>query len=297
MRHAILGPGGVGGLMAACLAKLGNQVTLVVRPETLEQYPHQLQLESPFGNFTVEIERAVQVPPADVVWITVKATQLEDALRSMPTANGVRAIIPLLNGIDHVALLRSRYDADRVVPATIAGETERVTPGHIVHRTPFARLQVAASGRELLSATLDQFQGMGFICHFIEDEATLLWGKLALLAPLALTTTAAGATKGQVANDPAWGDQFVSCVREACAVGAAEGAHLDVEKGLAALLGLPDGMRSSMQKDVEQGKPPELDAIGGPILRGGARHGIPVPTTSSLVSIVEKKSGSRLTLT
>jgi 2-dehydropantoate 2-reductase len=51
-------------------------------------------------------------------------------------------------------------------------------------------------------------------------------------------------------------------------------------------------MKSSMQKDIEQGKPPELDAIGGPILRGGARHGIPVPITRSLVEVVEKKARS-----
>jgi 2-dehydropantoate 2-reductase len=53
---------------------------------------------------------------------------------------------------------------------------------------------------------------------------------------------------------------------------------------------LPDGMRSSMQKDIEQGNPPELDAIGGPILRGGIRHGIPTPVTRSLVTMVEQKA-------
>jgi 2-dehydropantoate 2-reductase len=55
-------------------------------------------------------------------------------------------------------------------------------------------------------------------------------------------------------------------------------------------MGLPEGMRSSMQKDIEQGNPPELDAIAGPILRGGERHGIPVPVTRSLVEIVEGKA-------
>jgi len=289
MRHAILGPGGVGGLIGACLAKTGASVTLVVRPEALEQYPRQLQLESPFGNFTVPVERAAQVPPVDVLWVAVKATQLETALRSIPAANTADAIVPLLNGIDHVALLRSRYGADRVFPATIAGETERVAAGHIVHRSPFARLNVAGRARERLSGTLDQFQQMGFICKFIDDEATLLWSKLALLAPLALTTSAAGAPKGEIATNPRWREQLESCVREACTVAKAEGARVDPEVGLAALMSLPDAMRSSMQKDIERGNPPELDAIGGPILRGGERHGIPVPVTRGLVTMVERK--------
>lgn len=290
MRHAILGPGGVGGLIGACLAKNGAPVTMVVRPEALEQYPRQLQLESAFGNFTVDVDKSAQVPPVDVLWITVKATQLDAALRSIPSANTADAIVPLLNGTDHVPLLRSHYGAERVLPATIAVETERVAPGHIVHRSPFARLHVTSQARDLLGATVGHFQQMGYICQWIDNEATLLWSKLALLAPLALTTTAAGAPKGEVAASPHWRGQLESCVREACAVAKAEGARVDPDIGLAALLGLPDAMRSSMQKDIEQGNPPELDAIAGPILRGGERHGVPVPVTRGLVTIVEGKA-------
>jgi 2-dehydropantoate 2-reductase len=293
MRHAILGPGGVGGLIGACLAKNGAPVTMVVRPEALDQYPRRLQLESAIGNFTVDVEKSAQVPPVDLLWIAVKATQLETALSSIPAANIAQAMVPLLNGTDHVALLRSRYGAERVLPATIAVETERVAPGHIVHRSPFARLNLTAQARDLLGATVEQFQQMGFICHWIDNEATLLWSKLALLAPLALTTSAAGAPKGEVAASPYWREQLESCVREACSVAKAEGAKVDPDVGLAALLGLPDAMRSSMQKDIEQGNPPELDAIAGPILRGGERHGIPVPVTRGLVTIVESKAQAK----
>jgi len=137
MKHAILGPGGVGGLVGACLAKSGEAVALVVRPETLSQYPRQLQLESAFGNFSVDVACSSTVPAVDVVWITVKALQLESALKSLSNSTPVRAIVPLLNGVDHVALLRSRYGADRVIAATISVESERVSPGHIVHRSPW----------------------------------------------------------------------------------------------------------------------------------------------------------------
>jgi 2-dehydropantoate 2-reductase len=292
MRHAILGAGGVGGLIGACLAHAGDSVTLVVRREAVAQYPRQLRLESAFGNFTVDVSVAAEVPTVDALWITVKATQLEPALGALKNPDAVRAIVPLLNGIDHIALLRSRYGSGRVIPATIAVETERVSPGHIVHRSPFARLNVLSAGRGLLGSTVDQLQQIGFACRFIDDEPTLMWSKLVFLAPFALTTTAADKTTGEVISDPAWKTQLEGCVREACAVAVAEGAKVDAEGILAGMMAMPANMRSSMQKDVEQHKTPELEAIAGPILRGGKQHGIGVPATEKLVAAVERRAGT-----
>jgi 2-dehydropantoate 2-reductase len=289
MRHAILGAGGVGGLIGACLARGGDAVTLVVRPETTAQYPKELRLESPFGKFSVTVAVAAEVPPVDVLWITVKATQLESALAAIRNADAVPAMIPLLNGIDHVARLRERYGAERVIPATIAVETERVSPGHILQRSPFARLNVSSSGKPWLAGALDQLQATGFECRFIENEATLLWGKLVFLAPFALATTAAEKTVGEILADPEWRGLGEACVREACVVATAEGASVDAEKILAAVAAMPAGMRSSMMKDVAAHKTPELEAIAGPILRGAQRHGMKVPATQTLVGAVEKR--------
>ena len=291
MRHAILGAGGVGGLIGACLAHAGASVTLVVRREALEQYPKQLRLESVFGNFTVDVAVAAEVPAVDVLWITVKATQLEPALAALINPDAVRGIVPLLNGIDHISLLRARYGSGRVIPATIAVETERVSAGHIVHRSPFARLNVLSAGRALLGSTLDQLQRIGFTCRFIDDEPTLMWGKLVFLAPFALTTTAANKTTGEVIADLVWKTQLEACVREASTVAVAEGAKVDPEAILAGMMAMPANMRSSMQKDVAQHKTPELDAIAGTILRGARRHGIEVPVTKKLVAAVEERAG------
>ena len=290
LHHAILGAGGVGGLMGACLAHSGDSVTMVVGPETIQSYPRKLRLESSFGNFTVDVGVSAEVPAVDVLWITVKATQLDNALGALKNPDAVRAIVPLLNGIDHLAVLRARYGAERVIPATIAVETERVSPGHIVHRSPFARLNVLSSGRPLLASTLDHLQQMGFICRFLDDEPTLMWGKLVFLAPFALSTTAADKTVGEILADPKWRGLGEACVREACAVAAAEGAKVDAEAILAGVKAMPANMRSSMQKDVERHNPPELDAIAGPILRGAIRHGIEVPVTKKLVAAVEQRA-------
>ncbi len=292
LRHAILGAGGVGGLVGACLARNGASVTMVVRATALAKYPDQLKLESPFGNFSVPVERSVEVPACDVLWITVKATQLASGLTALVDPGPVRAIVPLLNGIDHLAVLRASYGSEKVIPATIAVESERVAPGHIVHRSPFARLNVSSSGRTLLGATLDEFQKMGFECRFIDDEQTLMWSKIVFLAPFALTTSASDLPTGGVVADPNWRPQLESCVREACAVATAERATVDAGSVISAMTKVPANMRSSMQKDVEQGNAPELDAIAGPILRGAQKHGIEVPATKKLVLDVERRVGS-----
>jgi 2-dehydropantoate 2-reductase len=291
LRHAILGAGGVGGLTGACLARSGAPVTLVVRPESLARYPEQLQLESAFGNFSVPVGRAAEVPPCDVLWLTVKATELAPALAALTTPESVGAIVPLLNGIDHLALLRSKYGAERVIAATIAVESERVAPGHIVHRSPFARLSASSAGRTLLGSTVDHLQQMGFECRFVDDEPTLMWSKLVFLAPFALSTTAADRTTGEILSDPVWRDLGLSCLRETAAVAVAEGAKVDADAVIAGVMKMPGNMRSSMQKDVARGKTPELDAIAGPILRGARRHDVEIPATKKLVAAVEQRAG------
>jgi 2-dehydropantoate 2-reductase len=291
LRHGILGAGGIGGLMGACLARFGAPVTLIVRRESQAQYPRTLSLESAFGNVEAGVSIAAQVPPVDVLWITVKATELESALAAITNPDSVRAIVPLLNGIDHLSLLRSRYGAEKVIAATIAVESERVAPGHIIHRTPFARLNVSSAGQPLLENTVQQLQEIGFECRFVDHEPTLMWSKLVFLAAFALTTTAADKTTGEILADPTWRQMGLSCIREASAVAVAEGAKIDADAVIAAVVKMPGNMRSSMQKDVERGKTPELDAIAGPILRGAQRQGIEVPTTKKLVSEVGRRAG------
>ena len=291
MRHAILGAGGVGGLIGAALAQSGEAVTVVIRPEALKDYPAELSLESPFGSFGVPVERAASVTqPFDVLWITVKATHLDAALRSVTNAEQLGAIVPLLNGIDHVALLRSRFGHDRVVPGTIGVESERAAPGKIIHRSPFARLALSAIGESRLAPTIEKLRQFGFNCQFSTDEMKMLWNKLAILAPCALTTTASGLTMGAVSGNPVWRKRMEAGVYEACAVAAASGTQLDPATFIRFFDMFPPGARSSMQKDVAAGNPPELEGIAGPILRLAQEHGLDVPVTRELVEMIRGKS-------
>ena len=281
MRHAVLGSGGIGGLVGAALARGGADIVLLMRPQTLARYAGTLTVESAvLGDFEVTVPAASELDrEIDALWVAAKATGLAGALELAPLYRvGSAAVVPLLNGIDHVALLRELYP--RVVPAAIRVESERLPDGTIRQSSSFARVELARG--EGLAADLE---AGGIACKLRDDEVSLLWEKLAFLAPVALATTAHDAPLGAVRD----GDLYARCQTEALAVARAEGAVIDEPALRALAAGASPGMRSSMQKDVEAGRPPELDAIAGPIIRAGRLHAIGVPATQALALMIASR--------
>jgi len=278
MRHAVLGAGGVGGLIGGALARTGSPVTLLVRGNS---HPAGLKVESAkLGDFEVAVKVANKLEqPVDVLWVTTKATQLEAALPSAPAALVEGTVVPLLNGVDHVARLREIYRS--VTPGTIRVESERKEAGHIVQLLPFIGVDLAGPLAAEIAAELN---AAGIDARVQEDEVTMLWSKLVMLAPLALTTTATMRTLGGVRDDPRWRERLLGVMAEAVEVGRGLGARVDPEVVRGMLLAAPDAMRSSMQKDRELGNPLEVDAIAGPIVRAGRELGVPTPQTAILMS-------------
>src|SRR5438105_5880898 len=207
------------------------------------------------------------------------------AVQSLPHCR-----VPLLNGVDHVEVLRERFGRNLVLPATIAVEAERIAPGRFVQRSPFVNLNLASSGEQILGAIVARLHDLGFTCNFIPNEHTLLWSKLCFLGPLALVTSASGMNKGEVYEDAEWKCKLISSMTEACAVAKASGAEVEPVQIQAIYDGLLSGIRSSMQKDLAARRQLELDAIGGPIVRGGERYGIDVSTTAALIAVIRAKA-------
>lgn len=284
MRHAILGAGGVGLLVGGALARAGKPVLLILR--TLEEYPGGIQVESTvLGQFDVDVPASARLDrPVDVLWVAVKAPQLDEALALASPAVAPEALaLPLMNGIDHVERLRQVY-GELVVAGAIRVESERVGSGHVVQRGPFAAVELGPPPalRDRAELVAEELGEAGLACTVGNREVQVLWSKLALLAPMALGTSSLGQPVGPAWRDPEVGALMREAVREACAVAAGEGADLDAERFITAIQGLPDEMRSSMQKDIAAGRPTELDAIAGPILRRGRAHGIPTPAVEEL---------------
>ncbi|MBO0681935.1 MAG: 2-dehydropantoate 2-reductase [Candidatus Dormibacteraeota bacterium] len=281
MRHAVLGVGGVGGLVGSALARSGRQVLLILSEGSLRKYTGRLRVESRvLGDFEVEMPAGSRLDrTVDVLWVTVKATQLEGVLSlAPPEAVGEAAVAPLLNGVDHVDRLREVY-GERVLAASIAVESEKVGD-LVVQPGPFAAVTLApgpAAGR-----IAEDLTEAGFGAAVAGSEAEVLWTKLAVLAPLALGTSSIQAPMGRVRSDHELWELVRGCATEVCAVAGAEGVELEAERFMQALSALPDDMRSSMQKDLAAGRPLELEAVAGAVLRHGAAKGIPTPATAEL---------------
>jgi 2-dehydropantoate 2-reductase len=293
-RVAVLGPGAVGGLLGALLARRGDEVTCLAPPATAAHIAaNGLELRSPMlGDAKVAVRAATRLEePVDACLVTVKATQLERAVEAVPPeALGGGLVVPFLNGVDHVGWLRERYPPDQVVAATIAVESTRVAPGVIEHDSPFVIVQVAHG-----PADPDRVEGLaarlvevGLDVTVRDREALALWTKLGFLAPVALLTTWAGAPIGEARSRHP--DELVALVRETAQAALAEGVELDAEANLQRLSALPASMKSSMLKDAEAGQPLEVDAIGGAVLRAAERAGIDVPVTARLVTELRARS-------
>lgn len=291
---AVLGPGGVGGLMAALLARAGSSVLVIAGEETSRAIAERgLRVESKhFGDFSVSVRSATRLAGSvDACFITVKSTQLREALERVPaTALGRGLVIPFLNGVDHIELLRSIYSPSSVVAATIRIEAARVEPGLIRQMSPFASVEMAASAgnRDRVDAVAAQLKATGLDVRVRDDETAMLWDKLVMLAPLALLTTHERGNAGVIRTRRR--DDAIAVVSEVAAVARAEGATIGAEAVIRMLDSAPESMESSMQRDQASGRPLELDAIGGAVVRHAARRGIAVPTTRRLVEELQARS-------
>jgi 2-dehydropantoate 2-reductase len=172
-------------------------------------------------------------------------------------------------------------------------EAERIAAGRFIQRSPFVRLNIASSGESSLGVIVAGLGNLGFTCQFVSNEQTLLWSKLCFLAPFALATSASGMNVGQILAHGGWKQKLSSTIAEACAVANASGAVIDAAQIRAVFDGMPPAMRSSMQKDLAAGRQLELDAIGGPVVRGGENYGIDVSTTADLMAAIQSKIGAR----
>ena len=280
---AILGSGAVGALIGAELTRAGVATIVITRDAGAEAIAQRgITVTSPrFGDHVTKVDvRTTLDERVDVLLVAVKAPQLQQALKRVTVTPGT--VVPLLNGVDHVATLRERFGAERVVAATVRVQVHRDGPTQVVHRAPFLTITLAHPGvltlqQALTTANIDVAHGA--------SEADVLWAKLSRLAALALATTAADAPLGEVR------ETVESVAREVAAVAIAEGATVDADTIVAELRGLPDSASSSLRADVTSGTPDhELDAIGGAVLRAARCHDLLAPRTAELVARVQRRA-------
>lgn len=291
---AVVGPGAIGGLVAALLQRAGHDVVVVARERTARQITeHGLDVRTDeYGTWHAPLAAATEVPHGARVVVAVKAEGIADAARLL-AGTAPTEVVSLLNGLDHVDVLRAALPGVRVVGATIAGETLRTGaggfgPALVRHRGTLLRVVVPDDAAELdLTAAL---RDTPIEVLTAGTEAEVLWKKLRFLAPLALLTS----TWGTGIGDALTRDQALTSalLAEIAATATAEGVPTTGGDLHGILGGFPAPMRSSLQADIEAGHEGELDAIGGAVRRRAASHGISTPTLDDVISRISARAAN-----
>lgn len=276
---AVVGPGAVGGLLAALLHRDGADVVVVARETSARLIAaHGVTIESDhYGTWTSDVPAVTEVPAGAHVILATKAYAVHDVAPELAAARPP-VVLSLLNGVDHVTQLRREAPGLPVVGAAIAVEAARHSPTVIEHRSPFARVTVPDDVAD--APLVGAIARAGIEVGAGGSEAEVLWRKLRFLAPFALLTTR---TQTGIADALAADHALAaSLLEEVAAVATAEGLPTTGDALLGILEGMPPSMRSSLQADVAAGGPNELDAIAGAVARAAAARGIPTPTLASL---------------
>lgn len=294
LRFAVLGPGAVGGLIAAALQHAGQPVTVIAREPTAELIDREgITVRSVvLGDFTAHPPAAHTLDaPVDVLFVATKAGGLAGALERVAAEPGL--VVPMLNGLDHLVLLREHFGS-RAVAGTIRVESDLPQPATIAQTSPFLYVEMASddpSRRPDLEGAACALQAADVPAGVGDSEAQVMWSKLVRLNALACTTAAVDRPLGWIRDDPEWSAALDDCIAESVAAGVAEGARLDRDQVRSELDEAHAQLGSSMQRDIAAGRAPELDHIPGAVLRAAARHGLQCPTVARLAAQIARRAG------
>lgn len=285
---AVVGAGAVGGLLAVLLHRAGVNVVAVGRPETVGMITTDgLTVRSrQFGDGVSRITAVTEIPVGASVILATKAFALPAVAGTLATARPVE-VVSLLNGIEHLALLRGYAPDSSVVGASVAVESTRLAPTVIDHRSPFLRLTIPARAAESRVASAWQQAGLDVTAGGTDEE--VLWTKMRFLAPMALLTSYWRLPIGAaLVRDPALTEALLT---EVAHIATLDGVPTDAGRLATSLAALPPLMQSSLQNDLAAGQPDELDAIGGALFRRGRSLGA---DTSALERLVAELTATSL---
>ncbi len=271
---AIIGPGAVGGVIAASLLKSGHEVTLCARRAmgdvTVSLLSGDIKLTSPV---TTDPAKAIAV---DWVLVATKAYDAAGAAAWFPQLVGPRTRVAILqNGVEHRERFAPYLAAEKILPVMVDCPGERPSPDRIVQRGPGKMVVPAgAAGADFVQL----FANSGLDVSATGDFTTAVWRKLCLNAPGAINALLLKPTG--VFHDEAAAQLAREMIRECMAVGRAEGAILEdalPDQLLAGFRAAPRDGINSLHADRAAGRPMEVDARNGAVVRFGRKHGIPTP--------------------
>jgi 2-dehydropantoate 2-reductase len=302
MRIAVVGVGGIGGYFGGKLAAAGHDVHFVTRGGQAAALREQgIAVTSPAGDFAVApaavTDNTADTGEVEAVLLCVKTWQLPAALPALkPLLGADTAVLTLQNGVEAPAEVADFVGRRAVLPGVARIITYLASPGHVVHvggagSLTFGEWDNARSARiERLCAAFELARVPAAVPTDIWAD---LWAKFLFIVPFGGLGTAADAPVGALRDAPGTRRLLVDGMREVERVAMAAGVDLPVDvvdTTLAFLDAQPADGTTSLHRDIRAGRPSELDALTGAVVRIGARTGTPTPINSLLYEVLRLRA-------
>jgi 2-dehydropantoate 2-reductase len=299
MRIAVIGAGAIGGYYGGLLSQV-EDVTFLVRRATLDVLRGRgLELREGDGNRVITVkatDSAFDVGPVDVVIVTTKARDLHAALdAARPLIGPTTLVMPVQNGVEAPYLTAEHVGEQAVVPCIVRGFLEHVAPGIVAyHGGPRSFTFNNWNNRPTpaINAMAEAIRRAGFEAVIPDDVWVDLWEKAMFVVPLGALGALADQPLGVLCGPLR--AQLTAVVTEIHDVAVARGVPLDahsIARTLAFSDGLPAESTSSMQRDILQGKPSELDAQVGGIIRQARMVGVATPLLDLMQDVLSLRPG------
>jgi 2-dehydropantoate 2-reductase len=289
MRIAVFGTGGAGGYFGAQLARAGEDVIFIARGEHLQAIRRQgLRVETPKGEIVIRPAHAsdnpAEVGVVDAVIVGLKAWQITDAAQAIQPMVGPKTfVIPFQNGVEAASQLAAIIGTEHVLGGLCGTISWVVGPGHIrsigeTHFVKFGELDKRPSTRT--ERLRQAFERAGVQVEIAADIDVAVWKKFLFVVSWGGIGALARAPVGVTRSMPETRQMIEQCMREIVAVARARQIALPdevVEQSLALVDSLAPGATTSLQRDIAGGKPSELDAWNGAVVRLGQEVGVATP--------------------
>jgi 2-dehydropantoate 2-reductase len=289
MHIVVFGAGGVGGYFGGRLAQAGENVTFIARGQHLQaMLTEGLKVDSIKGDFVIQKVAATNDPTkvkdVDAVLICVKTWQLSQAAKAMMPMIGPQTfVVPLENGVQAPAQLSESLGTERVMGGLCRIASHVVAPGQIQHNgiepyIAFGELDNRISSRS--KNLLKCFERAGVRAEIPPDINVAMWKKYLFISAVSGIGAVTRAPIGLCRSLQGTRQMLEAALQECYLVALAQGIHLHPESVTETLVfidSLPPGTIPSLQRDIMDGRPSELEAQNGAIVNMGYFHNIPTP--------------------
>ena len=289
MRILVVGAGAIGGYFGGRLLQAGRDVAFLVRPRRAAELADAgLVIKSPNGDVTLKQPPTVQADKLaekfDVVLLSCKAFDLDDAIKSLAPAVGPRtSIIPLLNGMRHLDVLDKKFGRERVLGGLCAIAATLNDKREVVQLNPMQSLNFGERDGTLsdrVRTIAEVMAGDKLGAAASENIVQEMWEKWVFLATLAASNCLMRTSIGNILAVPGGRDFILGMLDESSAVATAEGhgpsgPFFERIRGLLTTDGSP--LTASMFRDIKAGAPVEADHVIGDLIARGDAAKVPVP--------------------